>query len=266
MKVDYSKTFIYKLCCNDINIKDIYVGHSTDYKSRNQSHKKSCNNVNNKSYNAYKYQFIRDNGGYENWRMIKLYDYPCNSKREAEMEEDKTMRELGATLNSYRAYVTEEEKKEWQKQYEEKRKNDPKRIQQQKEYRKKKYEDNKEESNKKCKEWRENNKEHLKEYNEKRKNNPEYIKWRKEYEEKRKNDPEYIKWQKEYEEKRKNKPERIEYKKNYCIEYYQNHKDELKQKVKCQYCNTELNKSSLKKHQKTKSCLKFQECMIIDDE
>ena len=206
MKVDYSKTFIYKLCCNDINIKDIYVGHSTDYKSRNQDHKKHCNNPSSKEYNNYKYQFIRDNGGYENWKMIKLYDFPCNSKREAEAEEDKTMRELGATLNKQREYITKEEKKEYNKTYS------------------------------------------------------------KEYKEKRKNDPEYIKWKKEYEEKRRNKPERIEYKKNYCIEYYQNHKNELKQKVKCLYCNTELNKSSLKRHQKTMKCLKFQECMIIDDE
>jgi len=113
MKIDYSKTFIYKLCCNDINIKDIYVGHSTDFKSRNQDHKKCCNNSNSKKYNAYKYQFIREHGGYENWKMIKLYDFPCKSKREAEAEEDKTMRELNATLNKQRAYLTEEEKKKY---------------------------------------------------------------------------------------------------------------------------------------------------------
>jgi hypothetical protein len=156
MKVDYSKTFIYKLCCNDINIKEIYVGHSTDFKSRNQDHKTSCNNPNNKKYNYYKYKFIRDNGGYENWKMIKLYDYPCNSKREAEAEEDKTMRELNASLNSHRAFLTEEERIEQNKQYNEK--------------------------------FRENNKEYLKQYEEKRKNEPKRIEYNKQYNEKRKNE------------------------------------------------------------------------------
>ena len=59
MKVDYSKTFIYKLCCRDPNVKEIYVGHSTDFKSRNLSHKYSCNNINSKGYNSYNYRFIR---------------------------------------------------------------------------------------------------------------------------------------------------------------------------------------------------------------
>ena len=211
MKVDYSKTIIYKLCCNDINIKDIYVGHSTDFKSRNQDHKKCCNNSNSKKYNQYNYQFIRDNGGWKNWKMIKLYDFPCNSKREAEAEEDKVMRELGATLNSYRAYLSEEEKKEWQKKYNEKRNKDPERI----EYNKQK-----------CKERRENNKEKIKEEKKiYRENNKEYI----------------------------NKKSR---------EYY----EKTKQKINCEFCNTELLKKNLKTHQKSKSCLKFQECFILDDE
>ena len=162
MKVDYSKTFIYKLCCNDINIKDIYVGHSTDFKSRNQKHKSSCNNVNNKSYNQYNYQFIRENGGYENWKMIKLYDFPCNSKREAEAEEDKTMQELGATLNKIRAFTTAEEKKE--------------------------------QSKKSSKEWRENNSEYKKEYDEKyyQNNKEELSQKHKQYYENHKNEKKRI--------------------------------------------------------------------------
>ncbi len=100
MKVDYQKTFIYKLCCKDFNVKDIYVGHSTNFKLRNQAHKNDCcHNINSKSYNSYKYRFIRENGGFDNWIMIKLYDYPCENKRQAEAEECKTMIELGATLN-----------------------------------------------------------------------------------------------------------------------------------------------------------------------
>ena len=39
LPTDYSKGFIYKLCCLDVNIKDIYVGSSTNFKERKKQHK-----------------------------------------------------------------------------------------------------------------------------------------------------------------------------------------------------------------------------------
>ena len=30
-EIDYSKTVIYKIVCNDLNVKDVYVGHTTDF-------------------------------------------------------------------------------------------------------------------------------------------------------------------------------------------------------------------------------------------
>ena len=99
---DYSKGFIYKLCCKDVSIKDIYVGSSINFKQRKRGHKGDCNNINLKAYNTYKYQFIRNNGGWDNWDMIEIKKYPCNDKRELETEEDKIMRELNATLNTHK--------------------------------------------------------------------------------------------------------------------------------------------------------------------
>jgi hypothetical protein len=29
--VDYSRTLMYKLVCNDLNITDVYTGHTTDF-------------------------------------------------------------------------------------------------------------------------------------------------------------------------------------------------------------------------------------------
>ena len=49
--------------------------------------------------------------------MIKICDYPCDNKREAEKEEDKYMMVLKANMNSHRAFLTEEEKKEYKQQY-----------------------------------------------------------------------------------------------------------------------------------------------------
>jgi hypothetical protein len=49
---------------------------------------------------------IRENDGWDNWNMIKVCDYPCNNKREAELEEDRYMTELKSNMNSNRASRT----------------------------------------------------------------------------------------------------------------------------------------------------------------
>jgi phosphomannomutase len=72
--------------------------------------------------------------------MIKICDYPCNNKREAELEEDRYMMELKANMNSHRASRTKQ-------QYQE---------------------DNKEKLQKYFKKYRENNKDHYKEYEKQR--------------------------------------------------------------------------------------------------
>jgi hypothetical protein len=86
--------------------------------------------------------------------MIKICDYPCNNKREAELEEDRFMMILKANMNCNRASRT-------QKQY---REDNREKIQE----RMKKYRDN---NTEKIKEYYETNKEKLqermKEYREK---------------------------------------------------------------------------------------------------
>jgi len=98
-KANYSKSCIYKLCCKDPTITDIYVGSTTNFTKRKYAHKCSCNFVNNKEYNDYKYQFIRDNGGWENWTMIQIKELCCISRRELETIERKYIEELQASLN-----------------------------------------------------------------------------------------------------------------------------------------------------------------------
>lgn len=112
--VDYQNSLIYKLCCLDPNITDIYVGSTTNFQQRKKQHKWDCHNINanatNRKYNTHKYQFIRENGGWDNWNMIQLYKFPCANKRELHQEEDRCMNELKATLNMYRAFITQEDK------------------------------------------------------------------------------------------------------------------------------------------------------------
>ena len=108
---DYKNGMIYKLICNDISITENYIGSCCDYNKRKGNHECDCYNINRPHYNQYKYRFIRENGGIDNWSMIKVKEFPCNSKRELEFEERMQMDLLGGELNTKRTFITEEERK-----------------------------------------------------------------------------------------------------------------------------------------------------------
>jgi hypothetical protein len=97
--INYSKTYIYKLVCKDPNITDKYVGHTTDPRHRKSRHKCSCNNPNGKDYNLWVYQFIRANGGWDNWEMIIIQCICCIDAHDARTHERRCLDELKATLN-----------------------------------------------------------------------------------------------------------------------------------------------------------------------
>ena len=46
------------------------------------------------------YQMIRENGGWDMFRMIEIEKYPCNDRREAEKRENEVMKSLKASMNS----------------------------------------------------------------------------------------------------------------------------------------------------------------------
>ena len=117
LPTDYSRTVMYKLCCLDQSINDIYIGQTTDFTKRKHKHKYCCCNENSKKYNSNVYQFIREHGGWDNWQMIQIEEYPCNNKREAEARETELMKELKSTLNSYQSFQTKEEKREYDNKY-----------------------------------------------------------------------------------------------------------------------------------------------------
>lgn len=85
--INYQNSLIYKICCKNPNIKDVYIGSTTNFKSRKNQHKSCCNNINNKSHNNYKYEFIRNNGGWNNWDMILIEKFPCNDSLELHKKE-----------------------------------------------------------------------------------------------------------------------------------------------------------------------------------
>jgi len=96
---DYSKGLIYKICSLDPEITDCYVGSSTNFKQRKAQHKTACNSPNNKGYNINVYKFIREHGGWENWQMLQIEEFPCNSSHELALQERFHLEQLKATLN-----------------------------------------------------------------------------------------------------------------------------------------------------------------------
>ena len=98
--IDYAKTIIYKLVCNDLDVKEIYVGQTTSFKDRKSCHASRCYNESGAKYNLRVYQFIRANGGWTNWSMVEIEKYPCKDTNEAHARERYFAEALHATLNS----------------------------------------------------------------------------------------------------------------------------------------------------------------------
>ncbi|MEY3752081.1 MAG: Yellowstone Lake virophage 6 [Pseudomonadota bacterium] len=165
--INYSNTIIYKIVCKDITITDCYVGQTTNFSERKKCHNKRCNFINNKYFNLYVYQFIRENGGWDNWSMIEIEKYMATDKLDVHKRERFWIETLKAKLNKKLPTRTLHEYYEANKEHHKliMKNIREKNKEQIKEYNKKYREQNKE----KDKLYREQNKERIKEYNEQNK-------------------------------------------------------------------------------------------------
>lgn len=109
---DYSKTIIYEIICNDETITDCYVGSTTDYSHRCGEHKNNCNDITCKDANYKVYNFIRSNGGWDNWTILEIEKYPCLNNDQARERERYYYDMRNSTLNSQRPFITDEERAE----------------------------------------------------------------------------------------------------------------------------------------------------------
>ena len=149
--------FVYKLVCKDVDATEVYVGSSTSLRNRRASHKSACNNKNDKCYNFPVYQYIRENGGWQNWDLLPIERVEFDFRFELQDRERHHMEALHATLNSC---VPNRNKAEY---YQDNREEIKAKI---KQY----YQDNKEEIKAQKKEYRQNHKEEIKQYYQDHKN------------------------------------------------------------------------------------------------
>lgn len=119
LPMKYENTIIYKIVCNNLDVKHCYVGHTTQFTKRKAQHKNCVNN--GKEFLLYK--TIRDNGGWNNWSMIEIEKYSCNDRNEAQSRERYWIEQLNADLNSSiptrtrKEYREQEEVKQKMKKY-----------------------------------------------------------------------------------------------------------------------------------------------------
>jgi len=174
--IKINKNYImYKIQPKNKDLNFSYIGHTSRFSNRYESHKKNTiNTKDRKHYHLTVYQTIRDNGGWNEWEMIEIEKYECSSKLEARMREQELMNLHNSNLNTCKAFITEDERKkkkqeitnkykaehvelikEQQKQYKQEHKDVIK--EQMRKYR----QENKAEIYEKKKEYMEANKEHL---------------------------------------------------------------------------------------------------------
>ena len=107
--INYSKTIIYHFVCNNPEITYTYVGNTTNYVNRKNKHKKDCHNEKYQEQEVYK--VINENGGWKNWEMVPLEEYPCENEIQARIREQYWIDTLKAKMNSIRAHQTTEDRR-----------------------------------------------------------------------------------------------------------------------------------------------------------
>lgn len=115
---DYQNTIIYKIICLDPDVEEIYVGHTTNKKTREKGHRECCSPNHCKSKMKL-YDFIINHGGWERFYIEIIEEYPCNNFNEARAREQHWIKNLKPELNDKDEIITDEERRlkkaEWKR-------------------------------------------------------------------------------------------------------------------------------------------------------
>lgn len=79
---DYNQCYVYKISSKNENIPQCYIGSTTNLKKRLYNHRNSTNNEKNNNYNMELYKFIRNNGGFDEFKFEILEELCCENKKE----------------------------------------------------------------------------------------------------------------------------------------------------------------------------------------
>lgn len=109
---------LYKIYCKDTNIKEVYIGSTSQFNLRRNAHKASCVNSNCKGHNNKLYQFIRNNGNWNKWSMKIIKKLECNNVLDLIKQEQEAIDNCKyPLLNDGTAYISFEDKRENRNKY-----------------------------------------------------------------------------------------------------------------------------------------------------
>ena len=92
---------IYKIYSDECDY--VYVGSTKNLTMRKHKHKSSCNNEKDKSYNCKVYETIRNNGGWNNFKLVPIEEFECDTKQQSLIREQHWITELKPKMNSCNA-------------------------------------------------------------------------------------------------------------------------------------------------------------------
>lgn len=100
-KKRYNEASIYMLInIFDNQLKNSYIGTTTNWSVRKYQHKRRCNDPNDSGYNFPLYKCIRKTGGFDNWKMVKIEDFPCKNEKELNARENYWIELYNSKLNT----------------------------------------------------------------------------------------------------------------------------------------------------------------------
>lgn len=100
---------IYEIVCKDPDVTDKYIGSTTQFKKRLLLHKSRSGNINGQCCSNTLYNFIRNNGGWDNFSMNKLEEYIFDEIISLKQRERLYYEVYEPTLNERAPYITPEQ-------------------------------------------------------------------------------------------------------------------------------------------------------------
>ena len=102
----YNEAQIYMLVNRfDTGKNNIYIGTTTNKSVRKYQHKRRCNDPEDKGYNWKVYKYIRKTGGFDNWKMVIIENFPCKNEEELNKRENYWIEYYNSKLNTYNKFL-----------------------------------------------------------------------------------------------------------------------------------------------------------------
>ena len=101
-----STYIIYEIKCKDETNSYLYIGSTKCFKNRKYQHKCCTNNELILKNNSPLYVYIREHGGWNNFDMMPVEIYECNSHLECKIREQYWIELKKSQLNKFKAYIS----------------------------------------------------------------------------------------------------------------------------------------------------------------